>query len=342
MTPEPWPGHTRAMNLRGAFEAGESAFGMASLRPGFGLTPDDDRLLALGYPHMIVPVEAKVAWNKFSTAKDLLRKYPLESEFPCELIPWLAQNWNNVARADLRERTPATPPGDVVVDTDEALGQPTSVGAHMLLYALEAIHGSSAVAQSAVQTVEAWGDEEWGRRPGNVDLVRGLHYVLLRCETTVRNEFHKRLERVFDAKKALAFPNGTFHRGVAALHLAIHGRAGVERSGYRPNKADLGVWDLPFAHDDPAFVREIAMSRLANAVANDRTKVDVRLAFLGGDGVAAAMCGDLKWLHKDGRKRFVVQVGRLSGDLVAAAMRALAELPGAKKEARAWLKGQNG
>lgn len=327
-------------DLSGALEAGDDAFGVSMQRPGTGRTPADDRLLALGYPHMLVPVDVPVQWKKLETAGQVLKAHPLEvGEWPRELFSWLLARWDVACMPHLWDEHPARAP-ETPHDLDTLIAGPHETGdTHLLLYALEAVHGSLAVAERAVAALEAWPDESWGHEPGNVDLVRGLHFVLLRLSAGARERLVARLEAVFERVAASCrFESGALHKTVAALDLALHGRRGVERSGYRPDKVQLSLWDLPFALDDPAWVAEVALPLVSANRPGHWAKADVRTAFIGGDAVVQALCENVVGFRSEQRRRLVAQLGRFAHPSVRPAMEQLATLAGAKKEARAWLK----
>lgn len=327
--------------LSGAHAAGDSAFGASTERPGVGRTPHDDRLFALGYPYLLVPTDEPVAWPKMQTMADVFRAHPLlEGEWPAELFEWVLARWDVAPMAHLWSKHPARTGEPASHDIDQLMAGPhKTADTACLLFALEAVHGSRRVAERAVEVAEGWSDPDFGHKPGHVAFVRALHFVLLRVELRVRAALVDRLEAVFDRVSATCrYGNGVLHKTVGALDLALHGRAGVERSGYRPDRTDLGVADLPFALDDPDWVAEVARARIPSFTSRDWAGADARLGFLGGDAVVRAICDNVRGFHSSKRKRFVAQMGRFAHPAVRLAIEVLAGLAGAKREAKAWLK----
>ena len=327
-------------NLTGALGCGDRAFGMAHERPGVGLTRTDDRLLALGYPHMLVPVDEPVPWQKMQTMADVFKAYPLlDGDWPRELFLWLLARWDIACMPHLWGKNPAQTDDPPTHDIDALIAGPHKVGDRdILLYALEAVHGSIAVAERAVALVESWSDEDFGHKTGHMSLVRGLHFVLLRVDRDERASLVDRLEAVFArVQETCRYPNGVFRETVRGLDVALHGRAGVERSGYRPDRVELGTSDLALAWDDTAWIAEIALARVPEYAPRDRPAIDARLAFLGGEPVVQALCDNVAGFHSSQRKRIVMQMGRFAHPAVRRAMETLAGLSGAKKEAKTWL-----
>jgi len=317
----------------GALEAGDDAFGVTMERAGTGRTPGDDRLLALGYPHMYVPTDETIKWDKLDGIAKVVRKYDLDrAEYPRELIPWLVACRIDIDRSHKWQGVPARPPGPLAHDLDAVvagMGKNDFINGRVL-FALEAMHGSQAVAERAVAHVETWDD--FGHHNGYARLLSALHFVLLRCHRDVRQALVDRLEAVFEAAQ------GGSGRAFKALDMALHGRTAVERWGYRPNQTDLIMRDLIFAIDDPAWVSKTSLDAIARLVPNDKPEADARVAFLAGDAVVQAICENVESFHSKGRKAYVAGMGRFAHPAVTDAITRLSELGGAKSQAKAWLK----
>lgn len=229
----------------GAFEAGDGAWGMRHLRPGTGRTEHDDRLFALGYPYMLLPTDERVKWDKLQTVIDVLNKHPRDlGELPRELLPWLVRRWPNNRRTRWKEPADADVPDP---DLDALLAEPRPVANHkQLVWAIEAVHGSRFAAEHTVAAIESWEDLS-AHHPGRAGMVRALYFVLLRVGEATHDALHARLATVFARQERSSSTLQT-------LDMLLHGREGVERSGYRPDRVQLGEYDLAFARDDPEWV----------------------------------------------------------------------------------------
>jgi len=173
-----------------------------------------------------------------------------------------------------------------------------------MMFLLEAMHGSEAVAAAAVDFLCACPLATWKHRDldeSGWNGIRNLGYVLLRVSPATHARLVAKLEALF--KKVSAAQGKDWWRPVQALDVILHGRAGVERSG----SSDGSDWyDLAQARDDGAWVAGRALAALKKMKPADRALFDSQIAFVGGAKVAAAM-RDLKpffsELHRDAKQQ---------------------------------------
>ena len=162
--------------------------------------------------------------------------------------------------------------------------------------------------------------------------------MLLRLRPQVRAALLERLETLFArVSTEFVYDNGAYRETVQALDLALHGREGAERSGYRPDREQLSSRDLIFTTDDAEFVRSTALAEFERVTASDRLSIDARIAFLGGDEVVEAYAIHLDRFVSSDRANYVQEMGRFAHPAIAGAMAKLATLSGAKRQAKAWL-----
>jgi hypothetical protein len=265
----------------------EPAHGLASLRKGFGKTPEDDILFALGYPHIVIATDDPMPTV---TADTMYPKWVrgmthVPRAFLGRFKEALGCGSDGAGRAKaLAKDPPAWTDARIAKDIKSLLEH----GDDYELLLLEAMIGSSKLAEATVSVLEGYKVTAWNGAGGVLDtyggdILKALYFVLLRVPTSQVIELRARLERLFRAGKK--YLGG---RPIDALDVLLHGREGVERSGYRDSDDELFA-DLVHADDDPAWVTKTALAQLAKLKAADHASFDLRLAFLGGKKVLAAM-----------------------------------------------------
>lgn len=274
------------------------ASGLARVRAGFGRTPADDVLFALGYPHLVVATDDPEPKNARDVSK-LWKTFPRSAtHVPRSILPYVYQYHLNPRDPDLFE-TPLP-----ALDAATEMKTMFTEGARMLFF-LEALLGSEAVATAAVDflakcPVKAWQSDALDRDGWNG--IRDLGFVLLRVSEATRGRLVAKLEAVF--AKVTAAQGNDWWRPVQALDVILHGRAGVERTG--------GEWaDLAHARDDAAWVATRTLAELKTMKPADRARFDLQLGFVGGAKVVQAL-RDLKRFHSEHHREAKQQLARLA------------------------------
>ena len=347
----------------GAFEAGDEAYGLQFIKPGFCRTPMEDRLFALGFPNIILPTDDKlnakkiVSMNDFNTQKN---KFSLGSSLPRGMS---VASVNAVTQLDVWRRGVNEPfPWDACTDSgvldeglltegnpdvNEAWGQPhhfarlmqTGGGWLSNLYILEAVFGTRAVINVMLDWLETLPagnfqthDLGYYRIP-----FAEMHFLLLRLSTADRLAAISRLQSLFSDIDT-ANEKDWYEEAVKLLDVALNGRAGVERSGYRPDNVNLNANAMQYIPDDPDWVDEIVLSNLADQKPSDWPTPDARLVFLGSEKLLVEYCAKWKTFRKQDRKKIVAQFGRIHHPAVWTMISEMATQSGAKREAAKWIK----
>jgi hypothetical protein len=263
------------------------AYGLSLVQKGFGKTPEDDVLFALGYPHIVVATDDPIpAVN----ADNLYKKLPLQTThvpraFLARYFEALrcGADTDGIAQALAKEPPPMT-------DTALAKLLPKILesGEAYDYLVLEAMVGSEKLAEVTVSALEKLPSKAWDGAGGKLDtyggdILQALYFVLLRVSKPTRTELRARLEKLYRA--GAQYAGG---RPVSALDVILHGRKGVERSGYRDADDEL-FQDLIYADDDPAWVAKVALDVLSHLKPGDWAAFDLRMAFLGGPKVMKAL-----------------------------------------------------
>ncbi|MCX5748085.1 MAG: hypothetical protein NT062_36970, partial [Proteobacteria bacterium] len=91
--------------VQGAFAARATAFGLAHLRPGFGRTPEDDLLYALGWPRLTWLEPGDASARELADSKLFSSRYPFSVRpTPVGVVPrrlrslvaWRAENSDSI------------------------------------------------------------------------------------------------------------------------------------------------------------------------------------------------------------------------------------------------------
>lgn len=283
--------------------------GLASLRPGFCFTPAQDRLFALGWPHMRFlddvadfnfarPTLAcltrpdptpQLRWSR-SAATALVRTLGLPEVLELGVSSRAlraeavreALNDDPVSRAEVRQflgrrmMLPLPGSSERLIETFVLLA--------------EQLVGSETCAELIVELLEEMDDgvleATWALPPV---VTYTLGFVLLRVPAPTATMFRERLARVFAPYDQLisgrraAWSGALSH--LRALDLVLHGGLAAERSTDRTLRWYLHAGDQP--------------DLILNRVASDLLGFwpDARLAFLAGDDVLKRFGAQLKRMH---------------------------------------------
>lgn len=266
-----------------ALEHGAKAFGAKYLRKGAALTPELDLAFALGYGSSVGPV---------TLLPDAAPgKTPILSTAAVQ---------RNVALAELR-RSPKAPPGPGAFEADPAplevdeaqtllrTRMPKLAYRPVVLRAIEAMVGPSATLAAFVDGLESMPDASWNN--GGVGALFHVVYgLLLRTPPAESNAARARLEALYEERKD--------QYGGAAIDIALHGREGIARRGYkystkfksyqRNDSSDpSNVNDLCLCDGDPEFVAQQFAALWAAFKFKVQNQMNgpspARLFFLGGE-----------------------------------------------------------
>jgi hypothetical protein len=321
--------------VQGALVDSQSAFGLALLRPGYGRTPEDDRLYALGWPNMSWLTPGDASEKELDDRKLLSSRYPFEcGPIPAGVVPRRVRTL-----AEIRKNKG---PGFAYLDAspigakereslfDFALTEQLGFATTMML---ESILGTPVVLNGYVERLRKLKPKDWTGAFGSADgALRAIHFMLLRTEATQAKKLREELSRIHAAASKAGRSNA-----LSALDVAVNGREGVERSGEREGDDDLIMDDAEYVLDDPGYVRDKVLAAITKMKPADRGYVSGRLAFLGGDEVFEAIAKNIKRIHSSNRESLAVSLSRCAHPRVAEIMTALGT-PTAKE----WLKGQSG
>ncbi len=321
--------------VQGALVDSRSAFGLAFIRPGYGRTPEDDRLYALGWPNMSWLTPGDASEPELDDRTLLSSRYPFEcGAMPVGVVPRRVR-----ALAELRKNKA---PGFAYLDAspigakeresllDFALTEQLGFATTMML---ESILTTPVVLNGYVERLRKLKPKDWTGAFGRADgALRAIHFMLLRTEAAQAKKLREELSRIHSVASKAGKSSA-----LSAIDVAVNGREGVERSGEREGDAGLVMNDAEYALDDPGYVREKVLAAITKMKPAERGFVHGRLAFLGGDEVFQAIAKNLKRIHSSNREMLAVSLSRCAHPLVAEIMTALGT-PTAKQ----WLKEQSG
>jgi hypothetical protein len=320
--------------VQGSLAHAETAEGRRFIRQGFGATPDDDLLYALGWPYF--------AWLEPGDAKraDLADARKFSAKYVYSVGP----RPEGVVKRNLRH----TLLFGTGADELEAIQNDAPLSSRELerifdalmdaqfgfvtALLLESVTSPEIVLDAILSRLKALPPEAW--KQGDFETfgggcVRALHFLLLRSDADHSHASRARLEALWDRSAAPALEGGS--RVARTFDLVLHGRDGVERSGQRLGQVLQN--DAMFAIDDLAYVRTSALAFIPKMVARDRASVSARLAFLGGDPVIDAIATHVGQVHSTARDDLALGLSRCAHPRVAGIMTALGT-PAAKR----WLK----
>jgi hypothetical protein len=266
------------------------AWGATRVAREVATSDDAATLLGLGYPNMFVPSS-----EPFAGTDDELR----------DLVPNRVIPRNSLERLFRYYTTSSNIKPELAPIVDTMLASGTT----LIVWIVEAMFGSVATAEQFVKTLEALPDKEWTAtnllETNGWSVLRGVAWVLYRVPPDVRTALRGRLAAIFERVDQQSRPGKT-------LDVMLHGRAGVERSGRRAG-GELQFSELLFADDDPVWVAQIVIDRLAKMRASDREQFNAQLAVIGGPAVLAALREAQKKFSSDQRKAMTTQLALFAG-----------------------------
>jgi len=322
--PRPWS----VGCVGGAFEAGDAAYGMRFLRRGFGYTDDDDRLFALGFPHLVLPADVAVNLERLASKDTFhLRYYPWRGGvWSRALMERILPCYDDLSDPDTRAAafTGEAPKLSFEAIANQVASDDLPYG-DVFLYMVEALWGTSRTLQCALA---AWEDvEDWREYPWeDVEMAAAVPFLLLRVTAGDRKRFRARLKKIHER---IVGQGAGDTRAAAAFHIAAFGKPAKVEDEFRPWRTDC-YRDPPDSDVGARLVEEMGKLRPA-----DRAKFDGRLAFLGGDAATAALADGHARFHKTWHSSLVEQLARIRHPAIKKAMTELAAKKNA--DAKAWL-----
>ena len=176
--------------VQGALVDSRSAFGLAFIRPGYGRTPEDDRLYALGWPNMSWLTPGDASEPELDDRTLLSSRYPFEcGAMPVGVVPRRVR-----ALAELRKNKA---PGFAYLDASpigakerEQLGFATTM-------MLESILTTPVVLNGYVERLRKLKPKDWTGAFGRADgALRAIHFMLLRTEAAQAKKLREELSRI--------------------------------------------------------------------------------------------------------------------------------------------------
>ncbi len=286
-----------------------AAAGFASLRPGFCFSPEQDRLLALGWPHLRFvedrddanfarPVIAAVTdpdpspdlrWSR-SGAIAMVRTLGLPEVMEISLSSRSLRP--EAVRESLNDDPITLPELRQFIQRRMMLPLTGASERHIENFVLlaEALVGSETLATLVVEALEGLDEgvleATWALPPV---VTYTLGFVLLRVPVVAERALRERLQLLFApyqnmiSGRRAAWAGALSH--LRALDLVLNGAAAAERSTDRTLRWYLHVSDQP----------ELIRSRVASDLLGFWP--DARLVFLGGDEVMCRFGAQLKRMH---------------------------------------------
>lgn len=315
---------------QGIFAAGEAATGLTWKRAGFGFTDEDDRLWALGWPHLFFLTPGDVPDKALVDKKAFHRTYDpvFGPELPEGLAPRLVRYYTAVRteEATLAALRTGGPLSDDEAANAARIATRDSFSRY-LIYALEAVRSPAWVLEHVIDELERPSATEWDSRGNGLEAFGATAYtclamVMLRAAAPDVERARSRLATLADRLAAEGIQT-EMNRAYQML-LTVLGRA----------RSSALAWNQHLlTPDDAAEVRELVIPLVEKMKPSNRAIADARLCFLGGEPVLLAYARHARQFYKDHQKALVVQLSRCAHPAVPEVMRQIGGTYGKK-----WLK----
>ncbi len=299
------PAPTGAAPTHAALAAPKLA-GDAHMRPGFAITEDDDRLFALGYPHLILlapghPDERELE----ASALACFGVCPYREVWPAALaapmvrmMPRWREVWGPGPKGkpqfsgkgiEILRMSKPLEAGEARESFDLVLGARGMTTPFILrtLFLAESLLGADATA-AFLGALEALPTEAFHRHNVNLYIaVERLSVMLLRAPPATANLLRERVQALFGrvAPSGLATRTEEETRPVRALDMVLNGEAGVNRTFPK----GVGVGSLAFT----PLPSEAVLEQMRKAKGPSTADPDARRVFLAG---AEALDIEMGWL----------------------------------------------
>ena len=294
---------------QGVFTAGDGASGLRWLQRGFGRTDEDDRLWALGWPHMFFTVPGDVP-PKVIANRDAFFRYfsTVGPEVPEGFVTRLLRMYND-------QEAEALQPTVAPLTEDEARSLAKDATAdqygHYLVFGLEALRSPGWVLEHVLDAFEARTIDNWkGFMESSAGhALRALPMVMLRASEADAARATGRLRALADKLKAAKV--ASFNRAFEMLRLVL-----------APKAKEL--WNVHLLTPKHAkAVADLVVPELASMKPADRMPANARWAFLGGAPVLEAFGKHVKQLRVEEQKVLAAQLRRCAHPAVAKVMAAV-------------------
>jgi hypothetical protein len=311
---------------QGVFAAGDQATGLGWLRPGFGFTDEDDRLWALGWPHLYVLVPGDATEKQRASSAAYARAFDAHGrEMPAGMAVRTLRYYTALPRAEelvtaVNNTTELT---DGEVEDIVRIAVRSNRG-QVVVFVLEALRSSAEVATLVVAALDAISDADWkDDRPVEAfagSAIKALHFVMLRMAAPDVDALRGRIAALADRVERLGV-DPQIHRGLRALRFVLE-------------PAPVNHWYLEFlTPDHAATIQERIIPVFDKMKPADRELGDPRLAFLGGEPVIEAFARNALRFQKDHREAIVHGMTRCAHPAVVDLMKAINST-----RAKKWLK----
>ena len=291
---------------QGIFASGADAFGLASLVQGFGRTEEDDRLFALGWPHLVYLVPGDASAKELADGPKFAAKCVFGTgEVKVGVAPRMLR-FLRALRADstdysgIQEGGPLT---DAEVDALVDFAASEQFGA-MVTYLLEALRSPSEILEKLLKVLEARDAAAWFKHPVDAfggGAIHGTHFLRLRVPQPESARAGDRLAALL--AKLEAVEGEKFGHAFKMLQRVVRGRPEQVRH----------LSDLEFlGPGDAQRIRDEVLPKLATMKPADREWPDARLIFLGGEPVLLAHVEHHQRFHKEAQRTLMSDLARMA------------------------------
>lgn len=297
---------------QGIFAAGDAAVGLRWKRSGFGFTDEDDRLWALGWPHLCVLVDGDVPDKQLTSWSAYWKAYSEGGpEVPRGMVARTLRT-AMVAQSQAALLAAARDPSPL---RDEEVAELYRLAVRSprgteIMTLFEALRGSAVVAYRVLEQLESESLEAWQRGPleaFGAGPILMLHFLMLRSTRADADAIRGRIHALAD------------RLGAAGLDVQMHRSYGSLRFVLAPEPQ--GHWLLEYlTPEDAPRIRELLLPKLATMKPADRMPGDARWAFLGGEPIIEAFARHAKGFDKEHAAYLVVRMTRCAHPAVVELM----------------------
>lgn len=291
---------------QGIFASGADAAGLASLVQGFGRTEEDDRLFALGWPHLVYLVPGDASAKELADGPKFAAKYPfVTGEVKVGVAPRMlrflrALRENSTDYSGIQQGGPLT---DAEVDALVDFAASENLGA-MVTYLLEALRSPSEILEKLLKVLEARDPAAWFETPvaaSGGGAIHAAHFLRLRVPQPESARAGERLAALLAKLDAVEGDNAG--HASEMLERVVRGRP--EQVRHLSDLAFVGTGDAQ-------YIRDEVLPKLATMKPADREWPDARLIFLGGEPVLLAHVEHHQRFNKDAQRTLLSDLARMA------------------------------
>jgi hypothetical protein len=326
----------------GALAAGDRASGLGFGPPGLGRTELDDRLLALGFPKMLLLADIELDLTALA-AKDALHRHYYPWTFGVwsrSLVLRLVRSFEHLIDPDTRAAalTGSEPAPIDDAEVDELVASAAFLhGGRWVVYALEALTSTERVAAAIRRFFAETEAGEWLDGPletNGVGVAGAIPFIARRLPPAECDALLAASRSALDAARSTA-GTGFAGQAVRQLEVALDGLPAIDRiwPAGNPNR----LTGLAYATGGREQVAREAAAVWTSMKPADRQPFDLQLAVLGGEETVRILAQSVGRFHADWLRPAVATLGRLRADIARPAMETLATMKGHADEASAWL-----